>query len=286
MAEPEWVAKVARGETPRRCLACNTCINEMRGGARIGCVVNAMAGREREFAGRAAGKGRRIAVIGAGPAGLTYAALVAGGNSVTLFEREAVPGGSFRLAGLAPLFQEVEANPEAFSRTIAALAQACAEKGVALRYSTDVLAAPELLAPFDRIVIAAGADYRFGLGFWARAFLASGSRAKSRWHRCSPRRAFATGSITAPVPPRRIASAAWRAPARTSSRSATRRSPARARRRSHRPSRRRSLESKRAYRPTTRLIAIKSAPVGAGDEVQAERGFLRVLPAGGGRKRA
>ncbi len=174
VAEPEWVAKVARGETPRRCLACNTCINEMRGGARIGCVVNAMAGREREFAGRAAGKGRRIAVIGAGPAGLTYAALVAGGNSVTLFEREAVPGGSFRLAGLAPLFQEVEANPEAFSRTIAALAQACAEKGVVLRYSADVLEAPELLAPFDRIVIAAGADYRFGLGFWARAFLVSG----------------------------------------------------------------------------------------------------------------
>ncbi len=174
VAEPEWVAKIARGETPRRCLACNTCINEMRGGARIGCVVNAMAGREREFAGRAPAQGLRIAVIGAGPAGLTYAALAAAGNSVTIFERDSRPGGSFRLAGLAPLFQEVEANPDAFARTTDSLAQSCAEKGVLFRYATDVLRAPEVLAPFERIVIAAGARYRFGLGPLARAMLTTG----------------------------------------------------------------------------------------------------------------
>jgi dimethylglycine catabolism A len=175
VAEPEWVAKVARGETPRRCLACNTCINEMRGGARIGCVVNGAAGREAEFAARAPARtGLRIAVIGAGPAGLSYAALAAGGNSVTLFERAKLPGGSFRLAGLAPLFQEVEANADAFARTIASLAQACAENGVTFRYATDVLAAPALLAPFDRIVIATGARYRFGFGPLARLMLTSG----------------------------------------------------------------------------------------------------------------
>src|SRR6185437_14673950 len=50
VADPEWVEKVARGEPIRRCLACNTCINEMRGGARIGCVVNGAAGRETLFA--------------------------------------------------------------------------------------------------------------------------------------------------------------------------------------------------------------------------------------------
>src|SRR5207244_12135203 len=33
VAEPDWVAKLARGEPARRCLACNTCVNEMRGGA-------------------------------------------------------------------------------------------------------------------------------------------------------------------------------------------------------------------------------------------------------------
>ena len=46
VADPQWVDKVRRGEPIRRCLACNTCINEMRGGARIGCVVNGAAGRE------------------------------------------------------------------------------------------------------------------------------------------------------------------------------------------------------------------------------------------------
>ena len=50
VADPQWVAKLARGEPMRRCLACNTCINEMRGGARIGCVVNGAAGRESLFA--------------------------------------------------------------------------------------------------------------------------------------------------------------------------------------------------------------------------------------------
>ena len=50
IAEPGWVEKVRRGEPIRRCLSCNTCINEMRGGARIGCVVNGAAGRETLFA--------------------------------------------------------------------------------------------------------------------------------------------------------------------------------------------------------------------------------------------
>ena len=87
VADPQWVEKVARGEPIRRCLACNTCINEMRGGARIGCVVNGAAGRETLFADAKPPQGERIAVIGAGPAGLTYAALAADGNAVTVFEK-------------------------------------------------------------------------------------------------------------------------------------------------------------------------------------------------------
>jgi dimethylglycine catabolism A len=105
IAEPDWAAKLARGEPARRCLACNTCINEMRGGSQLRCVVNGAAGQETRFLAAASPKGERIAVIGAGPAGLTYASLVADGNAVTVFEREAVPGGAFRYAGKAPLYQ-------------------------------------------------------------------------------------------------------------------------------------------------------------------------------------
>jgi len=173
VADPQWVEKVARGEPVRRCLACNTCINEMRGGARIGCVVNGAAGRETLFAEPRPPRGERIAVIGAGPAGLTYASLVADGNAVTVFEKEAHAGGAFNYAGKAPLFQEVIADEKSFQRYIADLIGACVMKNVTFRFSTDVTAAPEVLASFDRLVIATGAAYRFGLGPLARWMLDS-----------------------------------------------------------------------------------------------------------------
>jgi dimethylglycine catabolism A len=174
IAEPQWVEKVRRGEPIRRCLACNTCINEMRGGARIGCVVNGSAGREAIFAGAQGPRGERIAVIGAGPAGLTYASLVAADNAVTVFEKESHAGGALRLAAKAPLFQEVEADERSFARYIADLVAACEGNGVKIRLATDVTAAPALLASFDRIVIATGADYRYGLGRLAIWLLGSG----------------------------------------------------------------------------------------------------------------
>ncbi len=178
VADPQWVAKVGRGEPVRRCLACNTCINEMRGGARIGCVVNGSAGRETTFANAKPPRGERIAVIGAGPAGLTYASLVAEGNTITVFEKAALAGGSFRYAGKAPLFQEVEATPRSFERYVDDMVAACKMNGVTFRFSTDVIANPGVLAPFDRIVIATGAAYRFGLGAVAPLSLDTGA---ARW---------------------------------------------------------------------------------------------------------
>ena len=164
IADPQWVEKLARGEPIRRCLACNTCINEMRGGARIGCVVNGAAGRETLFANATPPRGERIAVIGAGPAGLTYASLVAEGNRSPCSRRTKRAGGAFRYAGKAPLFQEVAASERSFDRYIADMVAACTDKGVVFRFETDVTALPGLLAPFDRIVVATGAAYRFGLG--------------------------------------------------------------------------------------------------------------------------
>src|SRR5258707_14570642 len=175
VAEPQWVNKLRNEEPIRRCLACNSCVDGMRGGAGISCVVNGMAGREAMFAGAKPPEGERIAVIGGGPAGLTYASLVASGNSVTLFEKSGRAGGSFRFAGLAPMFQEVEANPASLERYISGMVAACLRKGVAFRLSTDVTDDPEQLAPFDRIVIATGASYPYGLGPWAMAMLDLGA---------------------------------------------------------------------------------------------------------------
>jgi NADPH-dependent glutamate synthase beta subunit-like oxidoreductase len=136
----------------------------MRGGTQLRCVVNSAAGDETRFARAKPPQGERIAVIGAGPAGLTYASLVAGANAVTVFERDKTPGGAFRYAGKAPLFQEVVADQTSFDRYIDRMVAACMHKGVIILYGVDVTASPEPLATFDRIVIATGARYRFGLG--------------------------------------------------------------------------------------------------------------------------
>src|SRR5260221_292692 len=107
----------------------------MRGGTQLRCVVNATAGDETRFAATKPPQGERIAVIGAGPAGLTYASLVADANSVTVFERETTPGGAFRRAGKAPLFQEVAADQASFDRYIERMVAACTGHAAARIFS-------------------------------------------------------------------------------------------------------------------------------------------------------
>lgn len=175
VSEPQWVAKLSRGEPIRRCLACNTCIDGMRGGAGISCVINGAAGRETLFTDAAPPQGERIAVIGAGPAGLTYASLVADGNTVTVFEKDDRAGGSFRYAGLAPMFNDVGANPASFQRYVNDMVAACKNKGVTFQMSTDVARRRDMLEPFDRIVIATGAAYPLGTGALVKRLLESGA---------------------------------------------------------------------------------------------------------------
>jgi len=164
LADPDWVNKVERNEPVRRCIACNTCVDDMRGGDQLSCLVNPTAARELDFSEAHLPRGERICVIGAGPAGLSYASLVADGNQVTVYERESVPGGAFRYAGKAPRFQEVETDEGSLNTYIAELERACRQKCVTFKYGIDVLEIPQTLRDFQRVVIATGADYRYGIG--------------------------------------------------------------------------------------------------------------------------
>ena len=183
LADPDWVNKVERNEPVRRCLACNTCVDEMRGGDQLSCLVNPTAAREMEFSDARLPAGERICVIGAGPAGLSYASLVADGNQVTVYERESTPGGAFRYAGKAPRFQGVEADEGSLNAYVVELERACRQKGVTFEYGTDVLTLPHTLRDFQRIVIATGADYRYGFGPIVRWLLDTGlgKSAIGRW---------------------------------------------------------------------------------------------------------
>jgi len=175
LADPDWVNKAAEGRQVRLCLACNTCVDGMRTGRQLHCLVNSRTGRELALSDRPLRRnGERIAVIGAGPAGLTYAALMAEANEVTVFEKEDEVGGAFRYAGLAPLFQDVEANPDSLLAYVEGLRTECEEKGVEFRMGCDALMDPKLLESFDHVVIATGARYRWGLGGVIKRLLVSG----------------------------------------------------------------------------------------------------------------
>ena len=178
LADADWPRKVRTGEPVRRCIACNTCITGMRTGGVLHCLVNARTGREQLYAGRSAPQGMRIAVVGAGPAGLTYATLVAAGNEVAVFERRSQAGGALRQAALAPRFQEVDADSGSLARYIADLESACVRAGVHIHYRIDVTKEPERLAGFNHVVVATGARYRAGLRWLVAMLLETGI---ARW---------------------------------------------------------------------------------------------------------
>jgi 2,4-dienoyl-CoA reductase-like NADH-dependent reductase (Old Yellow Enzyme family) len=169
LADPDWVNRAMLGNAVRMCIACNSCVDGMRSGERLHCLVNPVTGRERLFGNMAeranrGPNGLKIAVVGAGPAGLSYAALVAHRNVVTIFEKSGMAGGAFRLAGLAPKFQGVDASPTSLPRFIDSLERRCREAGVTFAFGCDITRDVGRLEGFDLVVLATGAGYRPGLG--------------------------------------------------------------------------------------------------------------------------
>ena len=106
LADPDFVAKAAAGRakeiTP--CIACNqACLDHTFQGKISSCLVNPRAGHETELRYTPTGAPKRIAVVGAGPAGL-MAALVADqrGHDVTLYEADSRIGGQLNMARVIP----------------------------------------------------------------------------------------------------------------------------------------------------------------------------------------
>jgi 2,4-dienoyl-CoA reductase-like NADH-dependent reductase (Old Yellow Enzyme family) len=174
LADAEWANKAALGQPVRRCLACNHCVNDMRRGGTLSCVVNPTTGRDLEFASARVLSGRKIVVVGAGPAGLSFASAAAGGNQVAVVEKRNKVGGNFLLTGKAPIFNDVEATETSFEAYIANLESECLRLGVAFHLGTTLHAGSVLLREADVVVVAAGARYRGGVGPIVEAVLSSG----------------------------------------------------------------------------------------------------------------
>jgi len=151
LADPEWPnkARAGRARAINTCIACNqACLDHVFDNKLASCLVNPRAVAETELNYLPAAAPKRIAVVGAGPAGLACATVAAQrGHAVTLFDAAAEIGGQFNLAKRIP-------GKEEFHETLRYFGERLAETGVALRLGT--LAGPTQLAGFDAIVLATG----------------------------------------------------------------------------------------------------------------------------------
>ncbi len=106
LADPDWPVKVASGREAEvcHCIACNQgCISRLSAQEDVWCTVNPEAGHELAFARLKDGAGRKLLVVGGGPAGMAAARWGAlAGLSVVLHEARSVLGGQLIAAGAAP----------------------------------------------------------------------------------------------------------------------------------------------------------------------------------------
>lgn len=106
LADPDWPAKVAAGKRAevRHCIACNQgCISRLFAQQSVWCTINPEVGREPEFENLKGGDGRKLLVIGGGPAGMAAARWGAlAGFKVVLHEARSVLGGQLLAASAAP----------------------------------------------------------------------------------------------------------------------------------------------------------------------------------------
>jgi 2,4-dienoyl-CoA reductase (NADPH2) len=155
LADADFVKKAARGQADQinTCIACNqACLDHIFQNKLTSCLVNPRACHETELVYRPASSRRRMAVVGAGPAGLTAATLLAErGHEVHLFDAAAEIGGQLNMAKVVP-------GKEEFHEMLRYLARRIQTTGVHLHLNTPAHA-PNL-AGYDEVIIATGVSPR------------------------------------------------------------------------------------------------------------------------------
>ena len=157
LADPEFVRKAQqnRADEINTCIACNqACLDHVFQAKRASCLVNPRACHETELVLTVAPIVRKVAVVGAGPAGLAAATTAARrGHRVILFESDSEIGGQFNYAKRIPGKEEFFETLRYFKRQIEIL-------GVDLKLNTRVDAAQLRRGGFDDVIIATGVQPR------------------------------------------------------------------------------------------------------------------------------
>ncbi|MFC9455779.1 FAD-dependent oxidoreductase, partial [Streptomyces sp. NPDC056983] len=157
LADPDFVAKAQaeRPETINTCIGCNqACLDHTFSGKITSCLVNPRACHETELVLSPTRLRKRVAVVGAGPAGLACAVSAAErGHAVTLFDAASEVGGQLNVARKVP-------GKEEFDETLRYYRAQLELHGVDVRLNTSVSAADLTPDAYDEVVVATGVTPR------------------------------------------------------------------------------------------------------------------------------
>lgn len=157
LADPDFMNKAATGKTHliNTCIACNqACLDHVFEQKVASCLVNPKACHETKWEQKQVAKTKKVAVIGAGPAGLSCATTAAmRGHQVTLFEEREHIGGQFDMARRIP-------GKEEFNETMRYFENLLVEGKVDVRLGTRAVPAELEKADFDVVVLATGVQPR------------------------------------------------------------------------------------------------------------------------------